>query len=286
MDIDVAGLTLPLTALATGFLGSVHCLGMCGGISATVALASPHGGTSNSKLVPRSPQVAIINMRSRSVETVHTIMSTANTNVFAFNVGRISSYAIAGGLAGTLGGALAGVGQGWVISDTLSARTALFVLANLLVMFTGLYLMGYTKLLAPLERAGGHLWRRISPLTRGLLPLRSTGHAALFGMLWGWIPCGMVYAMLLTAMSSGSTSSGMATMFAFGAGTLPAMLLSGWAAGTLQRWTRRPRVRIVAGLVVVTLGAIGLARVGSLEQLQAFGAFCTSLMQSNAGALQ
>ena len=280
MDIDVTGLTLPLTALATGFLGSVHCLGMCGGISATVALASPFGD--NSKLVPGSPQVAIINMSARVVDTAHTSLSVANSNVLAFNVGRISSYAIAGGLAGTLGGALAGIGQGWVISDTLSARTTLFVLANLMVMFTGLYLMGFPQLLAPLERAGGHLWRRISPLTRGLLPLRSTGHAALFGMLWGWIPCGMVYAMLLTAMSSGSAGNGMATMLAFGAGTLPAMLLSGWAAGTLQRWTRRPRVRFVAGLIVVTLGAFGLARIGSLEQLQAFGSFCTSLLQSNA----
>jgi len=282
VEIDVTGLTLPLTALATGFLGSVHCLGMCGGISATVALASPP--VDNHRPVPRSPQIAIINMSLRNVETAHTILSVANTNVLAFNVGRISSYVIAGGLAGTLGGALAGIGQGWIISDTLSARTALFVLANLMVVFTGLYLMGFPQLLAPLERAGGYLWRRISPLTRGLLPLRSPSQAAMFGMLWGWIPCGMVYAMLLTAMSSGGTSSGMLIMLAFGAGTLPAMLISGWAAGTLQRWTRLPRVRVVAGLVVVTLGAIGLARVGSLEQLQAFGAFCTTLMQSSAGA--
>ena len=147
-----------------------------------------------------------------------------------------------------------------------------------MVVLTGLYLMGFPQLLAPLERAGGYIWRRISPMTRGLLPLRSPSHAALFGILWGWIPCGMVYAMLLTAMSSGSVGSGMLTMLAFGAGTLPAMLLSGWTAGTLQRWTRLPRVRVVAGLIVVTFGTIGLARVGSLEQLQAFVAFCTSLI--------
>ncbi|MEO8386491.1 MAG: sulfite exporter TauE/SafE family protein [Betaproteobacteria bacterium] len=280
MDITVTGLTLPLTALATGFLGSAHCLGMCGGISATVALASAAG--ESSRLVPRSPQVAIINISARGSEAARTSLSAANSNVLAFNAGRIGSYAIAGGLAGTLGGALAGFGQGWVISDTLSARTALFVLANLMVVFTGLYLMGFPQLLAPLERAGSQLWRRISPLTRGLLPLRSPGHAAMFGMLWGWIPCGMVYAMLLTAMSSGGTASGMATMLAFGAGTLPAMLLSGWAAGSLQRWTRLPRVRVAAGLVIVMLGVFGLARVSSLEQLQAFGAFCNGLLQSNA----
>ena len=57
---------------------------------------------------------------------------------------------------------------------------------------------------ADMERIGGHLWRHISPLTRKLLPLRSAAHATLFGMVWGWIPCGMVYAMLLSAISAGS----------------------------------------------------------------------------------
>lgn len=283
MDLDITVLTLPLTALATGFLGSVHCLGMCGGISATVALASPGD---KRRPLPRSPQIAIVNVSVSRVGNARASWSAANTNVLAFNIGRISSYVIAGGLAGTIGGVLASVGQVWVISNTLSARMALFVLANLMVVFTGLYLMGFPQLLAPLERAGSHLWRRISPLTRGLLPLHSPGHAALFGMLWGWIPCGMVYAMLLTAMSSGGAASGMATMLAFGAGTLPAMLLSGWAAGALQRWTRLPRVRIAAGLIIVTLGVFGLARVGSLEQLQVFGAFCSSLLQSNSSTAQ
>ena len=202
----------------------------------------------------------------------------AEANVLAFNLGRLASYGIAGAMAGTLGGALAGLGQSWVISETMPVRTALFLFANLMIILTGLYLMGVPQLLAPLERAGGHLWRHVSPYARKLLPLRTPSHAALFGMMWGWIPCGMVYAMLLTAMSAGSPAGGAMTMLAFGVGTLPVMVGAGWSAGRLRSWTRKPHVRMVAGVAVVAMGLFGIARIGTLEQLQAFGAFCVSLI--------
>lgn len=266
MDSGVMLWTLSLTALTTGLLGSLHCLGMCGGVSGTVALASASAADSSRRPVP----VAVV--------TAAPATFAAEINVLAFNAGRIGSYAIAGAIAGTVGGALGGIGQAGVISETLTVRTALFVFANLMIIFTGLYLMGLPQLLAPLERMGGHLWRHVSPLTRKLLPLRSPAHAALFGMVWGWIPCGMVYAMLLGAIGAGSAGGGMATMFAFGVGTLPVMLATGWAAGSMRRWTRHPRVRQVAGATVVVLGIIGLARLGSLEQLQAFGAYCATLL--------
>ena len=273
--------TLLLTALTTGVMGSLHCLGMCGGISATVALASPiTGGVGNRTMRPvhitflRVPAVAPAPASSWSF----TGQSTAEANVLAFNLGRMASYGIAGAMAGTLGGALAGVGQSWVISETMPVRTALFLFANLMIILTGLYLMGVPQLLAPLERAGGHLWRHVSPYARKLLPLRTLSHAALFGMMWGWIPCGMVYAMLLTAMSAGSTAGGAMTMLAFGVGTLPVMVGAGWSAGRLRGWTRKRQVRMVAGVAVVAMGLFGIARIGTLEQLQAFGAFCVSLV--------
>ena len=334
MEAQFAAWTLPLTALTTGFLGSVHCLGMCGGISATVALASsipsarplpdgvfsgavisgaPRssavlgsslfkgrlGGIGGAKTVKRSAQQAPIplgpSLRSppfskgeaQEYAPPHpfgkqlikaTSQFATETNVLAFNAGRIGSYAIAGAMAGTLGGALAGVGQEWVISGTMPMRLALFVFANLMIIFTGLYLMGLPQLLAPLERAGGNLWKHLSPWSRRLLPLRSPAHAAMFGALWGWIPCGMVYAMLLTSMSAGSAASGAMTMLAFGVGTLPAMVAAGWSAGRLRSWTRNARVRLVAGGAVLAMGVFGLARLGTLEQLQSFGAFCTSLL--------
>jgi sulfite exporter TauE/SafE len=133
-----------------------------------------------------------------------------------------------------------------------------------------------------LERAGGHLWRRIAPYSKRLLPMNTAPRAAMFGMLWGWIPCGMVYAMLLSAMSAGNATGGMTTMLAFGLGTLPAMISVGWAAGSVQRWTRDSRVRLAAGAAVVAMGLFGFARADGLQQLQAFGAFCVSAFQPTA----
>ena len=283
MDSLFATWALPLTALTTGFLGSVHCLGMCGGISATVAMASPlrpPAGDGRTNSVP----IVIAFSAAPGIAGATVVASVpryaAESNVLAFNAGRIASYAIAGAMAGTLGGALASVGQAWVISETMPMRTALFVFANLMIIFTGLYLMGLPQFLAPLERAGGHLWKHISPWSRKFLPLRSPVHAAMFGALWGWIPCGMVYAMLLTAMSAGSTAGGAITMLAFGVGTLPAMIGAGWSAGRVRGWTRKPKIRLAAGIAVIAMGMFGLARLGTLSQLQTFGAFCNAMISA------
>lgn len=282
MDYAVTALTLPLTALTTGFLGSVHCLGMCGGISGTIALGATRPARAGNPGTSFPDSIPIVVARGSapvlSSRQTHSL-STPQTNVLAFNAGRVASYMVAGALAGTVGGV---IGQGWVISETLNARMFLFLFANLLIVATGLYLMGLPQILAPLERAGGHLWRRIAPYTKKLLPMNTAPRAALFGMLWGWIPCGMVYAMLLSAMGAGSAAGGMATMLAFGIGTLPAMIVVGWAAGSVQRWTRDSRVRLAAGAAVVAMGLSGFARADGLQQLQAFGAFCMTAIESTA----
>jgi uncharacterized protein len=268
MDFAVTTLTLPLTALTTGLLGSLHCLGMCGGISATIAL----GGGSAADTGNQARALAI-SVPVAAIRHAPQALSAAESNVLAFNAGRIASYMIAGAMAGSIGGA---VSQGWVLSETLTARTILFLFANLMIIATGLYLMGLPQLLTPLERAGGLLWRHISPWTKKLLPMNTLPRAALFGVLWGWIPCGMVYAMLLSAMSAGSAANGMLTMAAFGIGTLPMMIAAGWAAGSIQRFTRQNHVRLAAGVAVVAMGVFGLARADGLKQLQTFGAFCIS----------
>ena len=271
MDVGITALTLPLTALTTGFLGSLHCLGMCGGVSGTIALgatAPVRAGNHGATLSISIPVIAVTRVPQG--------LPAPQANVLAFNGGRIASYMLAGAMAGSLGGA---IGQGWVLSGTLSARTILFLFANLMIIATGLYIMGIPQLLAPLERAGGHLWQHISPYTRKLLPMNTLPRAALFGMLWGWIPCGLVYAMLLSAMSAGGPASGMLTMLAFGVGTLPAMIAAGWAAGSIARWTRDSRVRMAAGAAIVAMGMFGFARADGLKQLKSFGAFCVSAIQ-------
>lgn len=277
VDPGVTFWTLPLTAFTTGLLGGLHCLGMCGGVSGSIALATTAPGQAGA----RQPFPVPVHAAAGSSAAVSRPWA-AETNVMAFNAGRLASYSLAGALAGMVGGIAAGWGPSAVISETTAARTALFVFANLMIVLAGLYLLGLPQLLAPLERAGGLVWRKISPLTRPLLPLRSPAQAALFGAVWGWIPCGMVYAMLLTAIGAGSAAAGALTMLAFGAGTLPAMLTAGFVGGAAARWTRHPRVRLVAGLAVIAIGVYGLARIGSLAQLQAFAAFCADLVNNTS----
>jgi uncharacterized protein len=135
--------------------------------------------------------------------------------------GRILSYACAGAIAGALGAASLG------LEGQVPMRLMLYLLANLMLIALGFYLLGVTKALAFTERAGQSLWRRVQPLTRRFLPARTIGQAFPLGMLWGWLPCGLVYSALASSLSAGSAERGAALMLAFGLGTLPNLLLAG-----------------------------------------------------------
>ncbi|HZX32555.1 MAG TPA: sulfite exporter TauE/SafE family protein, partial [Rhodocyclaceae bacterium] len=128
----------------------------------------------------------------------------------------------------------------------------------------GLYLLGITRVLAPVEGFGQRLWRHVQPLTRRFLPARTVAQAFPLGLLWGWLPCGLVYSALATALTAGSVGRGALAMVAFGLGTLPNLLLAGILLGRIQSFSRRPAVRTVSGLLVLGFGVygfIGLARL-------------------------
>ena len=201
-----------------GLLGGTHCIGMCGGIVGALSL----GATSRPSL--------------------H----------LAYNAGRILSYGVAGAIAGALGGA------SLALAEQLPVRVMLFVLANLMLVALGLYLMGVTRALAFSERFGAKLWRHLQPLTRRYLPARTMAQAFPLGLLWGWLPCGLVYSALVTALASGSAARGAALMLAFGLGTLPNLLLAGLLAVRLKAYAAKPAVRLAAGLLVLCFGLWGL----------------------------
>ncbi len=207
-----------LSLFLVGLLGGVHCIGMCGGIVGALSLGS-------------APRPA-----------VH----------LAYNAGRILSYALAGALAGALGGA------SLVLSDQLPVRLILYVLANLVLVALGLYLLGVRRALAFSERAGQRLWRRLQPLSRRFLPARTVAQAFPLGLLWGWLPCGLVYSALVTALTSGSAVRGAGLMLAFGAGTLPNLLLAGLLVTRLNEYAAKPVVRLSAGMIVLAFGLWGL----------------------------
>ncbi len=218
-----------------GLLGSVHCAGMCGGIVGAFSVAP----------VRRFP-VRVVTLRSAPVDAL--------VRVLGYNGGRIASYAAAGALAGGVaGGARA-------LSGIAAFETAGYWLANLMLVVLGLYLMDAWRGLARLEQLGRRVWQRIEPATALLLPLDSPLKLVAMGALWGWLPCGMVYSVLLTAMLSGSALSGAAVMAAFGLGTLPMLLSMGLAGAPLRTWIQRRAVRVASGLVVLGFGVLGLTR--------------------------
>lgn len=174
--------------------------------------------------------------------------------VSAYNAGRLTSYAAAGAIAGGLTQSMS------TLSFMSSLQGILYLLANLMLVALGLYLMNAWHGLSRLETAGRVLWRRVQPLTGRLLPADSFGKAFALGSLWGWVPCGMVYSVLMSAMLAGTAVQGAAVMFAFGVGTLPALLAMGLFGAQLQRVLHHRHVRLASGIAVLLFGLLGLYR--------------------------
>lgn len=206
-----------------GLMGGGHCLGMCGGIVAALGFRLPPG------------RQALI--------------------LAGYNAGRVASYTLLGALAGGI------AGFGLAQSGIASLQLTLYVAANLLIVAMGLYLAGLSSALTRVEALGRPVWARLQPLTRRLLPVRTLGQSLAAGALWGWVPCGLVYSAMLSALASGSAGRGALVMLAFGAGTLPNLLLMGAFADALRRLMQKRPVRLAAGLTVVGLGLwrLGLA---------------------------
>lgn len=220
-----------------GLLGGVHCAGMCGGMSTALALHTQP---------PRVPRVLIIQL------------------------GRLCTYTLLGALAGALATVLLHV------PGFLRAQQALFLLAQGMLLLLGLYLLGWGRAVRTLERLGEPLWRRIQPLVAHLFPVTSMGRAFVLGALWGFLPCGMIYSMLLVAAASADPLSGALTLLVFGLGTLPTVAGMGLGASLLPSWWRTPRVRVLAGGVVFGFGLWGGWRLFQGQLLVAPGALCVS----------
>jgi sulfite exporter TauE/SafE len=220
-----------------GLLGGVHCLGMCGSIVGIFTAQLPKSGA-------RWPFY------------------------LAYNSGRIASYTLAGLLVGAIGQA------GLLMRDVVPIQHLLFALSSLMLIALGLYLAGIWSLVRRIERIGGMLWKHIQPLTRSLLPVKSPLRALLLGMLLGWLPCGLVYSVLVTALASGHAQSGALIMLAFGLGTFPNLLFIGLFWERCRRWVQSPRVRSLAGLIVMAFGMYGLVKVGYIFAVHGWAGSC------------
>lgn len=245
----MTGLNL-IPVFLVGLAGSVHCVGMCGGIVSAFSLA------------PAFPVPVVAHAGPRAAD--------AAARTLAYNTGRIGSYAVAGAIAGGLAGGAR------TLAGLSSLQAGGYWLANAMLVVLGLYLMGAWAGLARLETLGQGLWRRLRPLMAHILPLDSPLKLLALGALWGWLPCGMVYSVLLTAMLAGSAAGGASVMLAFGLGTLPMLLALGMAGARLRQALQRPRVRLAGGLLVLGFGVLGLARASAGMSMGWLDALCLS----------
>jgi len=212
-----------ITAFTVGLMGGVHCVGMCGGIVGALSFASQNG------------------LPSDKAHRVPALLSL----LLAYNSGRLFSYTLAGGVMG---------GLGWLVSmwsDIQLLQIALQLIAALFMLMMGLYISGWWMGLTRLEKTGVFIWQKIRPYAQRMLPVKTPLQAAFLGLLWGWLPCGLVYSVLVWSVSAGSFQQGALLMLSFGLGTLPNLIAMGWFANELKQFVQKQAVRYLAGGLVI-----------------------------------
>lgn len=245
---------------AVGLLGGVHCLGMCGSIVGIFTGQAP----APIQLSPAGRKGERLSLRERIGFTGVTRWPFH----LAYSSGRIASYAVAGALVGSIGQA------GLLMRDAVPVQHLLFALSSFMLVALGLYLAGIWGAVRQLERAGAVLWKFLQPFTTRFMPVNTLPRALGLGALWGWLPCGLVYSVLLTALASGSALNGALIMLAFGLGTLPNLLAIGLFWESIKHWVQSRRVRMIAGALVVMLGIYGLLKVGYTFALHGWAGAC------------
>lgn len=201
-----------LAAFVFGLLGSAHCLGMCGGIMSTLSLARSPSGSGFGPLI-------------------------------AYNSGRIISYAAAGLIVATIGSLLS--------NNLLFVADIMRVFASVILIMMALYIANWWKGLVYIENGGRYLWRYLQPIASRLMPVRNSSQALFLGLIWGWLPCGLVYSVLIWTLSVADPLQGAAIMLFFGLGTLPAMLMTGVLASQIKDLSRSSGVRSVAAIIII-----------------------------------
>jgi sulfite exporter TauE/SafE len=215
-----------LVALVMGLFSSMHCLGMCGSIIGTLTL---------------SLDKTIRQKKSRLIPFI-----------FSYNLGRISSYMLAGLLVGFAESLLTmplGEGHGHRYLQIFSA---------LIMVGAGLHIAGLFPRFAYLEKLGVKIWRFIHPVTRRFIPIKTLRQSLFFGMIWGWLPCGLVYTALALAATTGDVTRSALTMLAFGIGTLPAVFSVGIMTNLMTKLSRVKFFRWFAGLLLIVLAGFAI----------------------------
>lgn len=202
-------------AFSIGILGGAHCIGMCGGIIGALTLS-----------------VSADNYRRRVLM------------IATYNAGRVLSYLLIA----------------WIFYQILKSAQDYFALqfmryvAGALLVAMGLYLADWWRGLLYLEKAGSYLWRILQPFSKKLLPVKTYPQAFLLGVLWGWLPCGLIYSALAYATAADNSVNAVLVMLAFALGTLPAVMASGLLAERLLALVKKPALRKGFAVLIILFG--------------------------------
>jgi sulfite exporter TauE/SafE len=208
-------------ALIAGLAGSAHCFGMCGGMAGALGMRA--------RMHASSP-------------------ANATFRAALYHVGRLTGYASVGAIGGAFGHS-----AHWAMELT-RFESALRIAAGVLTVLIAVRILSRWNAFAPLERAGARVWMKLQPLAkRASLSNHWAGNLGV-GLLWGWLPCGLVYSIALMTMTTDGPLQGAAVMLAFGIGTLPSMLTSSLLAGALPRLSQRPWFRHATGTAMLLFG--------------------------------
>lgn len=205
--------------VVAGMLGSAHCLGMCGPFALAIGSAAPRWRA---------------NLQRQS----------------CYSAGRIFTYAALGAVVAFAGARLAAALPGWANVPAVLAITAggLLVVQGLLA--AGVLPAGAVRGAAACPGAAAF---------RSLLTGRNAIDVFVAGIFTGLLPCGLLYGMLALAASTHDVPRGLATMVAFGLGTVPAMVAAG-LGGSLLGLAARRRLHSLAAWCLVVTGVISIAR--------------------------
>ena len=234
-----------ISAWLVGALGGLHCLSMCGGFVAAIEARDRGGGVS--LLLPRRALVR---------------------RQIGYHAGRIFTYTLLGTGFGAGGSALLGA------ADLLTWQRGMYVFANLLLLALGVRLALNSPSDGWLQRAGARTFGAVLPVVRPLLQQPGMRGRIALGLLWGLVPCTLIYSVLPLAMFAGGPWQGATVMLAFGLGTLPNLAAAGLFLERMRPLFERTPLRLAAAALLTAFAFAGIYRVFYVPNALAAGPFC------------
>jgi sulfite exporter TauE/SafE len=241
-------LSLLISAWLVGAVGGLHCLAMCGGFVA--AASARDAALRGSAAEPLRPGAVLLREQ------------------LTYHAARVTAYALLGAIFGVAGAAAMDA------QELLPVQRFLYLLANVALLALGLSLLARKPGLAWLQRGGAAAYARILPAVRPLLASPGPGGRIALGLVWGLVPCALVYSVLPLALFAGGAWQGALVMVCFGLGTLPNLFVAGVALVRARHWLQRTGPRRVAAGVLAGFAIAGLYRLAFMPEALAHGAFC------------